>query len=111
MQEAEAWQSRSGTAWLDETLGKPSDVLYLRPETKLWHGQELMLILEEFWARNAYLQHTPIYTISGIAARALGIYQTYIEMMGEDIKQAFAAVRVLPLFSHSVYLSWHACSC
>ena len=53
-----------------------------------------MLILEEFWSRNGYLQHTPIYTISGIAARALGIYQTYIEMMGEDIKQAFAAVRV-----------------
>ena len=54
-----------------------------------------MLILEEFWSRNGYLQQTPIYTISGIAARALGIYQTYIEMMGEDIKQAFAAVRVL----------------
>ena len=59
-------------------------------------AQELMLILEEFWKRTPALHNVPIYTMSGIAARALGIYQTYIEMMGEDIRQAFQAVRVRP---------------
>ena len=51
-------------------------------------------MLEEYWKRTPALHYVPIYTVSGIAARALGIYQTYIEMMGEDIKQAFQAVRV-----------------
>ena len=61
-----------------------------------------MLILEEYWKRTPALHNVPIYTVSGIAARALGIYQTYIEMMGEDIKQAFQAVRVL---AHQLFLS------
>ena len=64
----------------------------LMPAT--YAAQELMLILEEYWSRTPALHNVPIYTISGIAARALGIYQTYIEMMGEDIRQAFQAVRV-----------------
>jgi len=51
--------------------------------------QEILLILEEYWARNPQLQAVPIYQASGLAAKAMTIYQTYIEMMNEDIRKAF----------------------
>ena len=51
--------------------------------------QELLLILEEYWERNPELQGVPIYQASGLARRALSFFQTYIEMMNDDIKAAF----------------------
>ena len=51
--------------------------------------QELLLILEECWASDPLLHGVPIYQASGLARRAMTIYQTYIEMMNEDIQAAF----------------------
>ena len=51
-----------------------------------------MLILEDYWERNAELRGVPIYQASGLARRALTIFQTYIEMMNADIKAAFDQV-------------------
>ena len=51
--------------------------------------QELLLILEECWASDPLLHSVPIYQASGLARRAMTIYQTYIEMMNEDIQAAF----------------------
>jgi len=36
----------------------------------------------------------PIYQASGLAAKAMTIYQTYIEMMNEDIRKAFQVLGV-----------------
>ena len=57
--------------------------------TKLPPAQEILLILEEYWSRNPQLQAVPIYQASGLAAKSMTIYQTYIEMMNEDIRKAF----------------------
>ncbi len=51
-----------------------------------------MLILEDYWERNAELRGVPIYQASGLARRALTVFQTYIEMMNADIKAAFDQV-------------------
>lgn len=51
--------------------------------------QELMLILEELWEQTPALRGVPIYQASGQAKRALSIFQTYIEMMNDDIRRAF----------------------
>lgn len=51
--------------------------------------QELLLILEEYWERNLDLRNVPIYQASALARRAMSIYQTYIEMMNDDIQAAF----------------------
>jgi Cft2 family RNA processing exonuclease len=59
--------------------------------TVLSHEQELLLILDEFWEKNPSLHNVPIYQASGLARRAMTIYQTYIEMMNDDIKTAFQA--------------------
>ncbi|EIE25515.1 Metallo-hydrolase/oxidoreductase [Coccomyxa subellipsoidea C-169] len=61
----------------------------LLPVVALGRAQELMLILEDYWDRNADLRGVPIYQASGLARRALGIFQTYIAMMNDDIKAAF----------------------
>ena len=51
--------------------------------------QELLLILEEYWERNPALRGVPIFQASGLAQKALTVYQTYIEMMNDAIKAAF----------------------
>lgn len=51
--------------------------------------QEVLLILEECWSNSPELQNVPIYQASGLARRAISVYQTYIEMMNDDIKAAF----------------------
>lgn len=51
--------------------------------------QELLLILEEYWERCPEMRGVPIYQASGLARRGLSVYQTYIEMMNEEIKAAF----------------------
>jgi cleavage and polyadenylation specificity factor subunit 3 len=63
----------------------------LLPVVALGRAQELLLILEEYWSRHPDLHAVPIYQTSRLAARALGVYQTYIEMMNDDIKAAFNA--------------------
>ena len=54
-----------------------------------------MLILEDFWERNADLRGVPIYQASGLARRALSVFQAYIEMMNADIRTAFDQARAL----------------
>lgn len=63
----------------------------LMPVVALGRAQELLLILEEYWEANPDLHCVPIYQASALATRALSIFQTYIEMMNEDIKRAFQA--------------------
>ncbi|KAK9813025.1 hypothetical protein WJX72_007682 [[Myrmecia] bisecta] len=61
----------------------------LLPVVALGRAQEILLILEEYWQRNPEMHNVPIYQASGLARRAMSIYQTYIEMMNDDIKTAF----------------------
>lgn len=66
--------------------------------------QEVLLILEECWNNSPELQNVPIYQASGLARRAISVYQTYIEMMNDDIKAAFQ-VRRLPSNSRATLAS------
>lgn len=51
--------------------------------------QELLLILEDHWTRSPDMQSIPIFSASGLASQSLKVYQTYIDMMNDAIKQAF----------------------
>lgn len=61
----------------------------LLPVVALGRAQELLLMLEEYWERHPELQHVPIYQASSLGRRAITIFQTYVEMMNDDIKKAF----------------------
>ena len=71
----------------------------LLPVVALGRAQEMLLMLEEHWDNNPELQHVPIYQASGLAMKALTVYQTYIEMMNEEIKKAFQVVQLPDGFS------------
>lgn len=57
----------------------------------------MLLMLDEYWDKNQDVNHIPIYQASGLAIKALSVYQTYIEMMNEEIRTAF---QVIKLFIH-----------
>jgi cleavage and polyadenylation specificity factor subunit 3 len=61
----------------------------LLPTVSLGRAQELLLLLEQFWERNPRLHQIPIYQISTTAALTMPIYQTFIEMMNDNIKREF----------------------
>lgn len=66
-------------------------------------SQELLLILEDHWNRSPDLQSVPIFSASGLASQSLKVYQTYIEMMNDAIKQAF---QVQPSHSLGFWLQY-----
>lgn len=61
----------------------------LLPVFALGRAQELLLILDEFWEANESLQHIPIYYASAIAQRCMPVYQTYVNMMNDNVRRRF----------------------
>jgi hypothetical protein len=59
--------------------------------------QELLLLLDEYWARHPQLQGIPIYQASGVARKALNVFATYVAMMNQDIQKAIQVGCVLLL--------------
>jgi hypothetical protein len=54
--------------------------------------QELLLMLDEYWSRHPELRHVPIFQCSGLATKALSVFQTYMQSMNKDIQDCFMAV-------------------
>lgn len=61
----------------------------LLPVVALGRAQELLLMLEEHWEAHPELQAVPIYQASGMMRKSLKVYETYQEMLNEDIKTLF----------------------
>lgn len=76
----------------------------LIPVFALGTAQELLLILDEFWqASGGDLLKIPIYYASPLARKCIAVYQTYINMMNERIRQQ-APIRNPFIFRHINYL-------
>lgn len=61
----------------------------LLPVFALGRAQELLLILDEFWEAHPDLRHVPIYYASAIAQRCMPVYQTYVNMMNDNVRRRF----------------------
>jgi cleavage and polyadenylation specificity factor subunit 3 len=61
----------------------------LLPVFALGTAQELLLILDEYWAKHPAYQKIPIYYASNLARKCLLVYQTYISAMNDNIKRLF----------------------
>lgn len=59
----------------------------LLPVFALGRAQELLLILDEYWEAHPDLQEVPIYYASMLAKRCMSVYQTYINMMNDNVKK------------------------
>ena len=61
----------------------------LMPVFALGRAQELLLILDEYWAKHPEFQQIPIYYASNLARKCMVVYQTYIAAMNDNIKGLF----------------------
>ena len=59
------------------------------PVFALGRAQELLLILDDYWARHKELHGVPIYYASNLARKCMVVYQTYVSAMNENIKRIF----------------------
>ena len=75
----------------------------LLPVVALGRAQELLLMLDEHWEQNPEIRHVPIYQASGLAQRAMSVYQTYIEFMNDVIRSAFQIANPFK-FKHVTHL-------
>ena len=57
----------------------------LIPVFALGRAQELLLILDEHWQNTPEIQKIPVFYASQLAAKALRVYQTFINMMNDYI--------------------------
>ncbi|KAL7064223.1 hypothetical protein AAHC03_05428 [Spirometra sp. Aus1] len=62
----------------------------LIPAFALGRAQELMLILDEYWAAHPELHDIPIYYASQLARKCMAVYQTYINAMNDRIRNQLA---------------------
>ena len=58
----------------------------LIPAFALGRAQELLLILDEYWKEREDLHRIPVFYASKMATRALRVYQTYINMMNQHVR-------------------------
>ncbi|KAF2683762.1 hypothetical protein K458DRAFT_389688 [Lentithecium fluviatile CBS 122367] len=61
----------------------------LLPVFALGRAQELLLILDEYWAKHPEFQKIPIYYNSSLARKCMVVYQTYVSAMNDNIKRLF----------------------
>ena len=58
----------------------------LMPVFALGNAQELLLILDEYWAQNKDLQDVSIFYASSLAKKCMAVYQTYTSIMNDNIR-------------------------
>ncbi|WWC60144.1 endoribonuclease YSH1 [Kwoniella dejecticola CBS 10117] len=62
----------------------------LMPIPSFGNGQELALLLDEYWSEHPELQNTPVYFASGLFQRGMRVYKTYVHTMNQNIRSRFA---------------------
>merc|ERR1719412_1876159 len=62
----------------------------LIPVFALGRAQELLLILDEYWAAHPELHEIPIYYASSLAKKSMAVYQTFVNAMNEKIRMQIA---------------------
>ncbi|ANB14745.1 Ysh1p [Sugiyamaella lignohabitans] len=73
----------------------------LLPVFALGRAQEILLILDEYWDEHPELEDINIYYVSTLAKKCMAVYQTYINMMNENIRRRFRDSRTNPFqFKH-----------
>ncbi|EUC54919.1 YSH1-component of pre-mRNA polyadenylation factor PF I, related protein [Rhizoctonia solani AG-3 Rhs1AP] len=76
----------------------------LLPVFALGRAQELLLILDEFWAAHPDLHGVPVYYASNLARKCMAVYQTYIHTMNSHIRSRFARKDNPFVFKHISHL-------
>ncbi|SCW00615.1 LAFE_0C08108g1_1 [Lachancea fermentati] len=80
----------------------------LLPVFALGRAQEIMLILDEYWSQHANELangQVPIFYASNLARKCMSVFQTYVNMMNDDIRKKFRDSQSNPfIFKNISYL-------
>ncbi|SCU90554.1 LADA_0F04918g1_1 [Lachancea dasiensis] len=80
----------------------------LLPVFALGRAQEIMLILDEFWSQHhdeLGNGQVPIFYASNLARKCMSVFQTYVNMMNDDIRKKFRDSQSNPfIFKNISYL-------
>lgn len=60
------------------------------PIPSFGNGQELALLLDEYWNDHPELQNIPVYFASSLFQRGMRVYKTYVHTMNANIRSRFA---------------------
>lgn len=60
------------------------------PIPSFGNGQELALMLDEYWSAHPELHNIPVYFSSPLAQRGMRVYKTYVHTMNANIRSRFA---------------------
>ncbi|KAG5363759.1 Endoribonuclease YSH1 [Yarrowia sp. B02] len=82
------------TGLIHSTLDKGGKCLL--PVFALGRAQEILLILDEYWESHPDLQEFSIYYASALAKKCIAVYQTYINMMNDNIRRRFRDQKTNP---------------
>ena len=72
----------------------------LIPVFALGRAQELLLILDEYWAAHPELHEIPIYYASSLAKKCMAVYQTFVNAMNEKINNQIRQMNNPFVFKH-----------
>lgn len=87
------------TSLIHSTINKGGRCLL--PVFSLGRAQEILLILDEYWESHSELEHINIFYASALARKCMAVYQTYINMMNDNIRKKFRDSRSNPFhFKH-----------
>lgn len=104
--EPRLYREKKLTQLIHSTVGKGGRVLM--PVFALGRAQELMLVLEEYWQNHSEELgngQVPIYYASDLARKCMSVYQTYVNMMNDDIRKKFRNSQTNPfIFKNIAYL-------
>lgn len=89
LHQTRAVREKRFTDVIHSTLSQGGRVLI--PAFALGRAQELLLILDEYWATHPELHNFPIYYASPLAKRCMAVYQTYINAMNDRIRTQFTS--------------------
>ncbi|CCC69876.1 hypothetical protein NCAS_0D02950 [Naumovozyma castellii] len=94
------------TQLIHSTVSRGGRVLL--PVFALGRAQEIMLILDEYWSQHAEelgSGQVPIYYASNLAKKCMSVFQTYVNMMNDDIRRKFRDSQTNPfIFKNISYL-------
>lgn len=87
------------TKLIHSTLDKGGRCLL--PVFSLGRAQELLLILDEYWDSHPELEGINVYYASSLARKCMAVFQTYVNMMNDNIRKKFRDTRTNPFhFKH-----------
>ncbi|KAJ9572298.1 Beta-Casp domain [Nakaseomyces glabratus] len=94
------------TQLIHSTVNKGGRVLM--PVFALGRAQELMLILDEYWSQHKEelgSNQIPIFYASNLARKCLSVFQTYVNMMNDNIRKKFRDSQTNPfIFKNIAYI-------